>query len=90
MGMQLEARYKGESKIVTVTGIDDSGVTLDGNHPLAGKTMEFDVTVVDVRDATPEEIQHGQPFISTGCHSGCGCGCEEDSCDDGCEGGHCH
>jgi len=90
IGMKLEARYPNDTVIMTVTAIDDTNVTLDGNHPLAGKTMSFDVTIVDVRDATPEELQHGHPFISTGCGSSCGCGCEGDSCGDGCEGGHCH
>ena len=37
----------------------DEGVTLDGNHPLAGKTLTFDVTVTDVRPATEEELAHG-------------------------------
>ena len=45
--------------IVTITAIDGDNVTLDTNHPLAGHTLHFDVTVVDVRDATPEELDHG-------------------------------
>ena len=91
IGMKLEAQYKGGSRIVTITEIDDTSVTLDGNHPLAGMTINFDVTVIDVRDATPEELQHGHPIMpgqADGC--GCGCGCEEDVCDDTCNGGHCH
>ena len=34
-------------------------VTIDANHPLAGQNLNFDVTIADVRDATPEELQHG-------------------------------
>ncbi len=90
VGMKLEAGYEGGSRLVTVVGIDDTGVSLDGNHPLAGMTINFDVTITDVRDATPEELQHGHPHMSGGCGSGCDCGCEEDSCDDTCGGGHCH
>ena len=92
IGMNLEARYADGPRILTVVAIDDDHVTLDGNHPLAGKTMDFDVTIVEVRDATPEELKYGHPFAATDCGSGsgCGCGCKEDGCDDGCEGGHCH
>src|SRR5690606_8153568 len=43
----------------TVTKVGRFNVDLDFNHPLAGKTLIFDVKVVDVRDATEEEISHG-------------------------------
>ncbi|WP_315982981.1 hypothetical protein [Aliamphritea spongicola] len=36
-----------------------SKVTVDNNHPLAGKTLTFDVEIMDVRDATEEEVAHG-------------------------------
>ena len=54
---------------VTVTKITATHVTLDANHPLAGVDLTFDVHVTEVRDATPEELQHGHA------HSGC-CGHE--------------
>ncbi len=43
----------------TVTKVDGDDITIDANHPLAGQTLKFDVTIVDVRDATPEELSHG-------------------------------
>jgi FKBP-type peptidyl-prolyl cis-trans isomerase SlyD len=59
LGMRFEVRGEGGSLMVTVIGMDDQNVTLDGNHPLAGVTLAFDVTVVGVRDATLEELTHG-------------------------------
>lgn len=49
----------GEHITVTVVAMDDDQVTVDANHPLAGVFLNFDVTVVEVRDATDEEISHG-------------------------------
>lgn len=49
----------GEALVVTVTDADGENVTVDGNHPLAGVPLNFDVKVVDVRDATEEELAHG-------------------------------
>jgi FKBP-type peptidyl-prolyl cis-trans isomerase SlyD len=42
-----------------VTKVEDGKVFIDGNHPLAGKTLHFDIEIVDVRAAAPEEIAHG-------------------------------
>ncbi len=58
-GMRFQANSDSGSLVVTVTEINDNGVTVDGNHPLAGQTLNFDVTVTDVREATAEEIEHG-------------------------------
>jgi FKBP-type peptidyl-prolyl cis-trans isomerase SlyD len=52
---------RGETRTMTVTRVADGQVTLDGNHPLAGKTITFHVTVADIRDATPAEIASGTP-----------------------------
>ena len=58
-GMQFQARTPEGPRVVTIVGVKDDQVTVDANHPLAGQTLHFDVKVVDVRDATAEEISHG-------------------------------
>jgi FKBP-type peptidyl-prolyl cis-trans isomerase SlyD len=45
--------------IFTVVRIDEREVLVDGNHPLAGMTLNFDITVQSVREATTEELEHG-------------------------------
>ena len=52
-------RDDGASVPLQVVGVDDANVTLDGNHPLAGKTLHFTVQVVGVRPATEDELAHG-------------------------------
>ncbi len=49
----------GESKIFRVTEISDEKLTVDGNHPFAGKTITYNVTVKEVRDATEGELKNG-------------------------------
>lgn len=69
LGMQFEARSQdGQRQIVTLTKIGDDQVTLDGNHPLAGQTLHFNVTVKDVRSATEEELNHGHVHGEDGQH----------------------
>jgi FKBP-type peptidyl-prolyl cis-trans isomerase SlyD len=58
-GMQFQARTEDGMRVFTVTALVGDMVTLDGNHPLADKTLHFAVEVVDVRDATSEELEHG-------------------------------
>ena len=59
-GMAFEARSpQGEVQRVVITAIDGDQVTVDGNHPLAGITLKFDVKIISVRDATPAEIEQG-------------------------------
>lgn len=53
----------GENLIVTVTKIEEDKVTLDGNHPLAGMNLTFDVKVVSTREATEEELSNGHIHI---------------------------
>ncbi|AEG01188.1 FKBP-type peptidyl-prolyl cis-trans isomerase [Methylomonas methanica] len=59
VGMQFHADVSHGSGIITITEIDGDDVTIDGNHPLAGETLIFDVEVVDVRPATDDEMAHG-------------------------------
>lgn len=58
-GMQFQARTDDGMRMFTVTAVVGDMVTLDGNHPLADKTLHFDVEVVNVREATAEELEHG-------------------------------
>ena len=55
-GMQFNTQ---NGQLVTVTGINSDIVTVDANHPLAGTDLHFKIEVVDIRQATPEEIEHG-------------------------------
>lgn len=60
IGMQFRVPTEdGEHIVITVIEIADEVVTVDGNHALAGVTLNFSVTVREVRDATEEELQHG-------------------------------
>ncbi|EWH01757.1 FKBP-type peptidyl-prolyl cis-trans isomerase [Halomonas sp. BC04] len=58
-GMQFQAQTQGGPLMVTVTKIEGDTVTVDGNHPLAGQKLNFDVEIADVREASQEEIEHG-------------------------------
>ena len=58
-GMQVRASGRQGSRLVTVVRVDRDFVTVDGNHPLAGRTLHFSVEVADVRKASHEEISHG-------------------------------
>jgi len=59
VGMQFHASAPGgQMQIVTIRDVDGDDVTVDGNHPLAGQRLNFQVKVVNVRDASEEEIAH--------------------------------
>jgi FKBP-type peptidyl-prolyl cis-trans isomerase SlyD len=58
-GDEFEADSEEGDYIVTVTSVDEESVTVDGNHPLAGIRLHFDVKVTEIRDATQEELEHG-------------------------------
>jgi FKBP-type peptidyl-prolyl cis-trans isomerase SlyD len=80
VGMQFtgQGAESGNTLVYTVTEIADGKVVVDGNHPLAGKTLQFACTVNAVRAATPEEVAHGHV------HGAHGHGHEHD------DGGHHH
>jgi len=60
VGMEFEASNDNNEKmIVRVDAVDGEEITINGNHPLAGKTLNFDVNIVDVREASEEELSHG-------------------------------
>ena len=61
IGAHLRLELGEGAHIVRVTKISDTHVTLDGNHPLAGQPLEFDIEMVLIREATAEEMQHGHP-----------------------------
>lgn len=49
----------GQEQLITVQAVNEEGVTVDGNHPMAGQVLHFDVSIEGVRKATPEEMSHG-------------------------------
>ena len=65
-----------------VVSVTPDKVTVDLNHPLAGENLHFKGKVLEVRDATEQELA---ALMGGGGCGGCGCGCDDDEC----EGGHC-
>ena len=60
VGMQLQSEDKdGNAFLVSVTKIEDDKITVDGNHPLAGQTLHFSVSIESIRKAEAEELSHG-------------------------------
>ncbi len=69
VGMQLEAvGRRGEHIVLWVKEVHAETVVLDGNHPLAGETLHFDVEVKAIREATEEELTHGHAHGPDGHH----------------------
>jgi FKBP-type peptidyl-prolyl cis-trans isomerase SlyD len=67
-GMQFQAQTEYGMQIITVGKVDGDNITVDGNHPLAGQTLHFDVKVIDVREASAEELDHGHVHGAGGHH----------------------
>ena len=59
VGMALQGEAGGQPRVFRITALTDQEATLDGNHPLAGRTVELRMAVVEVRAATEEELEHG-------------------------------
>jgi len=68
VGMRFEAQTNNGPISVVITHIEDDNVTVDGNHPLAGKSLNFSVIVDDIREATEEEVAHGHVHGPGGHH----------------------
>jgi FKBP-type peptidyl-prolyl cis-trans isomerase SlyD len=68
VGMRLQTQTPDGPRAVTVTQLNGDMVTLDGNHPLAGKSLNFEVEVAGVRAATEEELAHGHVHGAGGHH----------------------
>ncbi len=68
VGMQFMAQTPWGEQPVTVVKVEGEQITLDGNHQLAGETLNFDVEVVEVREATAEEVEHGHVHGAGGHH----------------------
>lgn len=69
VGMQFQSQSDdGHVMLVTVKDLTDDVVVVDGNHPLAGVTLTFDVEIVEVRAATAEELAHGHAHGAGGHH----------------------
>ena len=87
VGSQIPmATADGQRMMGLVKEVNEETVMMDFNHPMAGKTLNFEVEVVEVRDVTPEDLAS---------QGGCGCGecggsCGEHECGEGCECGGCN
>lgn len=79
-GMRFRAQSEHGTDNVVVVAVSGDTVTVDANHPLAGETLTFNVTVRDVRPATPDEVAHGHVHHEHShgeddCCGNGGCGC---------------
>jgi FKBP-type peptidyl-prolyl cis-trans isomerase SlyD len=68
-GMRFQTQQGQNVHTVMVVDVQGDTVKVDANHPLAGKNLDFDITVRDVRDATPEELSHGHVHGPGGNHA---------------------
>ncbi|KAF7775096.1 FKBP-type peptidyl-prolyl cis-trans isomerase SlyD [Pseudoalteromonas citrea] len=69
VGMQFRASTDDGDQMVMIIDIQDEEVIVDGNHPLSGITLHFDVEILEVRDATEDELSHGHVHAEGGCDS---------------------
>jgi FKBP-type peptidyl-prolyl cis-trans isomerase SlyD len=68
VGMEFHAETEHGLQVVTVTKVEGDQVTIDGNHPLAGVDLNFDVEITEVREASEEELDHGHVHGAGGHH----------------------
>ncbi len=67
VGMQFQADSSSGPALVSITKVEGDDITIDGNHPLAGEQLTFDVEVMAIRPATETEIEHGH-IHGAGCN----------------------
>tara|TARA_B110000114_G_scaffold107114_1_gene112513 strand:+ start:451 stop:939 length:489 start_codon:yes stop_codon:yes gene_type:complete len=67
VGSQLRATTDDGEQTVIVIDVQDDDITVDGNHPLAGLDLKFEVDILEIRDATEEELAHGHVHSEGGC-----------------------
>lgn len=68
VGMQFQAQTEQGVQVIRVSEVNGDQITIDGNHPLAGERLHFDVTVTDIREASAEELEHGHVHSGGSCH----------------------
>jgi FKBP-type peptidyl-prolyl cis-trans isomerase SlyD len=66
-GLRFQGEVAGGIRMFTVNGFEGDKVTIDANHELAGKTLNFEVRIVSVRPATAEELSHKHVHHGDGC-----------------------
>jgi len=67
-GMEFQAQTEQGMQVIRIADVNGDDITIDGNHPLAGERLHFDVTVDAVRDASAEELEHGHIHTEGCCH----------------------
>ena len=67
-GMEFQAQTEQGVEVIRIAEVNGDEITIDGNHPLAGERLHFDVNVADVRDATADELSHGHVHGDDCCH----------------------
>ncbi|WP_438864236.1 FKBP-type peptidyl-prolyl cis-trans isomerase [Neptunicella sp.] len=67
VGMQFRAGTDDGEQSVSVIDVTEDEVVVDGNHPLSGLTLNFEIEILDVREATAEELSHGHVHSAGGC-----------------------
>ncbi|MFQ5344363.1 MAG: peptidylprolyl isomerase [Mariprofundus sp.] len=67
-GMEFQAETAQGVQVIRVAKVDGDNITIDGNHPLAGERLHFDVSVAEVREATEDELSHGHVHADGCCH----------------------
>ena len=67
IGLMFQVDTPNGAQVFTITRLEDDKVTIDGNHALAGETLNFHIEISEVREATESEVSHGHPHGEGGC-----------------------